>query len=486
LEVTLTQQQATPDSLEANSESSFGVTFTHAPKTWQLISANDAGKGSLRLRGRWRRPATAGILGRNGCLVELRLTHMASGLPVHSDLDWFAAQSESDGTWQAEMVEIPFGGPYRIESRLNPKGNKTREWAWRGDQIAWLLVGDAYVIAGQSNASGYGAPPYPDDPEMGIHLFGMDGQWKLATHPLHEGTQSQYHACLQPFVPGHSGFLHMAKVLRRHTQCPIAFIPCALGGSALIAWSETGDLFKTMVQRVNDAEVKPKGILFVQGETDAKGQQSETYGPRFQEAVSAWRMVFENPTLPIFTVQLGRYYSKNPREDDLAWSRVRHAQGMAAETISHCFVVPALDLPLSDSIHYSTLGHIILGERLAHLIRQMVYQHPLEARPPRLIAATLTQTQRIELVFDPVVDRLDCFDPASNPFEVKDDMGNVSITRVVYPMNHRIELHIERVLVGKAKVSGGGGENPSVLPLDVDRRMPILAFYQYEVATNAI
>jgi sialate O-acetylesterase len=446
-----------------------------------LISADTEGKGFFSLKGLWRRPATAGLLGRSGCVVELRLCHAESGEAVHPDLDWFAASTQADGTWSAECKSIPCGGPYRLESRLNPKGNKTKEWAWRGDQIPWLLVGDAYVIAGQSNASGYGAPPYPDAPEWGIHLFGMDGQWKCATHPLHDSTQSRYPDAVQPFVPGHSGFLQFAKVLRRYTNRPIALIPCALGGSHLRAWEQDGPLFATMTQRVRDAEVVPKAILFVQGESDAKGEDSESYGLRFQAAVPAWRNALLSPTLPVFTVQLGRYYSKNPREDDAAWSMVREAQRKAAEILRHCFVLPALDLPLSDSIHYSTAGNVTLGERLARLARQILYSHALEARAPNIQSATVLQPQKVELVFDPVVDRLDGFEPGGSPFELHDEAGSIPIARVVYPMNASIELLLQRPVSGQAYISAGCGENPTTLPVDVARRMPILAFYRFQI-----
>ncbi len=54
------------------------------------------------------------------------------------------------------MEDIPAGGLYRIESCLKEEKNTPLEWATRGDCVEHFGVGDLFVIAGQSNAVGYG------------------------------------------------------------------------------------------------------------------------------------------------------------------------------------------------------------------------------------------------------------------------------------------------------------------------------------------
>jgi sialate O-acetylesterase len=461
------------------------VAFTRAPQDWQLLSANAQGVTTMPLAGTWRRPASAGLLGRNGCQVEVRLCHVDTGLPVAAHLQWALADTRTDGTWDHILLDIPAGGPYRLETRLNPKGNKTREWAWRGDQRHWLAVGDAYVIAGQSNASGYGAPPYADAPEIGVHLFGQDSAWKLASHPLHDGTRSRYLPALQPYVPGHSPYLRFAKRLRAATGRPIALIPAALGGSFLSEWQAEGALYANMLAMVGDAGVTPRGVLFAQGESDAKGDSSLDYGDRFAASIALWRHGLSRfgcpPDLPVIAAQLGRYYSKNPGEDDPAWSAVREAQRKVAMRMDKVGLLPTLDAPLCDSIHLSAAGNLMLGDRYADAALGLVYEKTGEWRAPNIRSARLTDVRRVELEFDNVADRIDTQDPAAKPFKAYDAAGEVGVDRIVYPMDHRIELNLARLPEGILRVSAGYGENPPPLPCDVERRLPILAFDGVEV-----
>lgn len=443
----------------------------------------------MRLAGTWIRPPTAGLLGRSGCQVEVRLCHAQTGMPVSEGLQWALAETRADGTWEHVLASIPVGGPYRLETRLNPKGNKTREWAWRGDQRHWLSVGDAYVIAGQSNASGYGAPPYDEAPEIGLHLFGQDGNWKLACHPLHDGTGSRHLAALQPYVPGHSPYLRFAKRLRAATGRPIALIPTALGGSFLREWQADGALYANMLAMVGSAGVTPKAILFAQGESDAKGEGSLDYDQRFASAIATWRKEFKAfgcpSDLPILATQMGRYYSKNPGEDDAAWSAVREAQRQVLASLPKVALMPTLDAPLCDSIHLSTSGNLLVADRLANAALSLVYGEASpkvgEYRAPHIRHARLIDMRRIELSFDAVTDRLDHFEPSARPFRVLDEVGEVGVLRTVYPMDDRIELQLDRAPVGRVSVSAGWGENPPALPCDVERRMPILAFENYTV-----
>ncbi len=446
-----------------------------------MFSADASGFAEMRASGRWRRPASAGLLGRSGCEVEIRLCHEMTGSPVTPALQWQTAETRSDGTWSALLQNIPYGSPYRLETRLNPKGNKTKEWAWRGDARRFLAVGDVWVLAGQSNVSGYGAPPYQDEPEIGIHLFGQDGRWRLAAHPLHDGTGGRFQDLVQPYVPGHSPFLHFAKRLKQAMGRPIGLIPAALGGSALKGWMPGGPLQKAMLDMVREAGIQPAGLIFGQGESDAKGQASDTYGERFSEALGGWREAFGNRDLPVITYQLGRYYSKNPGEDHAAWSQVREAQRRAAKQEKCLAVLPALDLPLTDTIHFSSGANVVIGERFAEAamgLRSAEYEF---WRAPDLVSARLIDIHKLELSFAPVQSRIDSQDPLAQPFLLRDDDGELPVSRLFYPMDHRLEIHLARAARGRVFISAGWGENPPQMPQDTERRMPILAFTDFIV-----
>jgi hypothetical protein len=122
--------------------------------------------------------------------VFARLVQTGTGAPAAAHLDWQACETRADGTWSGELARIPAGGLYRLETQLRADrpaglgGPYCAEWAMRGDARDFLGVGDLWVIAGQSNAAGYGKAPVQDPPELGLHMFRASGEWALATHPL--------------------------------------------------------------------------------------------------------------------------------------------------------------------------------------------------------------------------------------------------------------------------------------------------------------
>ena len=461
----------------------WGALLDRGPVDWQILPRDEAGFGRLSLAGRWIPMESLGLLGRGGGEVEARLVREDSGAPLEG-LDWTPAETFADGTWRLELSSIPSGGLYRLESRFNPKGNKLGEWSLRGDMRHYLGVGDVWIIAGQSNASGYAKGPYFDEPELGLHMLRHNGAWGLATHPLGDSTDTAYPAVRETYNPGHSPFLHFARLLRRELGCPIGLIPAALGGSPLEAWdprhASGGPLAANLAGMAARAGGRVKGIVWYQGESDAEPGRAEGYLKRFLAAAAAWREALGRPRLPILTAQLGRYYSRSPGGEDLEWSQVREAQRQAARLDPDITVVPALDLPLEDSIHLDVPGNMVLGERLARCALGAVYAKKLDFLAPDLVEAVRDGDRGLRLKFAPVISRLESADPISQPFRVEDDAGIVPVERVAYFRRNEVMLTLGRPGSGRISVSCGYGENPPALPRDVERRMPVLAFHGWE------
>ena len=498
--------------LEGSGEPAWGVILEQGPLNWQVLQQDTDGTAIILAKGTWRNKESMGLLGIVGGEVEWRVVREETGLPVNKNMQWqltvdsapataataasataasaaaasataaSAASSEAAGAWYCEMGPIPAGGPYRLETRFNPKGNKLGEWSLRGDMRHFIGVGDIWIVAGQSNASGYGRDGYQDGPEIGIHMLGQNGEWGMATHPLHDSTDIIFGESREKYNNGHSPFLHFARILKRELGYPIALIPTALGGSPLEAWHpENGVLFANLKKRVELAGGRVKGMIWIQGESDTKPGLAETYLQRFTESVLGWRKGLGNLKLPILTVQLGRTRSADPGKVDRQWAQVREAQRIAAKQISDLTVVPALDLSLDDNIHYSTSGNFVLAERLANCALGKVYGRPIEYLAPELESAVLEQGHVVTLKFSWVQSRLENMDPQAIPFTVEDTGGNVPIDKIVYYQKDFIKVFLKRAIEGQGKISGGYGENPQTLPLDVERRMPILAFHQFEI-----
>lgn len=459
----------------------WGAFIRSGATDWQLLQQDARGRGRLNLAGEWAPKEGIGLPGGGG-KVEWRLVSEETGAPLNSSLTWNSAETAPDGKWRAEIPEIPAGGPYRLETRYNPKGNKLGEWAVRGDMRHFLGVGDVWIVAGQSNAAGYGRAPAGDAPELGLHMLRQDGRWALASHPLHDGTDTAFPANLEKYNAGHSPFLHFARLLMRELRHPIGLLPAALGGSPLEAWHpDQGPLFANLSAMVGRAGGSVKGMVWCQGESDAEPGRAETYLDRFLMAVDGWRKALGREDLPILTVQSGRYRSQNPGEEDREWSLVREAQRRAPHLRPGITVVPALDLPMDDTIHYASSGNLDLADRLARCALGAVYGRPVEFRAPELVEAAHRDKRDLELRFAPVMSRLESRHPSARPFRVEDDRGPIPVESEVYYRRDTARLRLGRDPAGALRVSCGYGEDPDTLPIDVERQMPVLACHAFPV-----
>ena len=72
-------------------------------------------------------------------------------------------------------------------------------------------------------------------------------------------------------------------------------------------------------------------------------------------------------------------------------------------------VVPTRDLPLSDLIHTSPAGNMLLGERLARAALGMVYRRGIAWKAPDVVAAR-AKDGRVGLEFANVESRMDSID----------------------------------------------------------------------------
>jgi len=447
---------------------------------WQVLQRAADGTGEIRLQGRWKHeePGT----------VQARLVHQDTGAAVTAALDWHSVPTQPDGTWSAHLTAIPAGGLYRLETRYLARNVVDAEWATRGDMRHHLGVGDLWVIAGQSNSAGFGRGPYNDPSELGVHLFRNSETWALATHPMNESTDSRHTVNLEDANPGHSPYLHFGRILRRTLNIPIGLVQTALGGSAFARWNPTedgsADLYENMIHCIEAVGGCVAGILWYQGEseTDKTVEHATRYADRFVAAVQAWRERLAAPSLPVLTVQLNRFYTPPNPDSERCWSIVRDAQRRVPGRLPGVWVVPSSDLPLSDLIHTSPAGNLVLGERLARVALNTVCH-----RADNFVAPDIQSARRsadghsIELTFAPVTSRLNNIDAQACPFRVEDADGLVPVTQVNYPRNATLVLALGRALNGAALVHGGYGLNPAPMPMDIERLLPVLSFYAQPV-----
>lgn len=287
-------------------------------------------------------------------------------------LGWEKCLIAEDG-WTISL-ELPEGGLYRAEACHRSDKTTALDWCARIKNLCHIGVGDLYLLAGQSNMAGYGKEPAYDPPCMGVHLYGNNGRWSVASHPLNDSIDTIYPENAE-YATGTSPALSFGRTLMKKLHIPIGLVQASLGGSALSAWNpaEDGTLYRAMLRRL-DTVGRVKGILWYQGCTDAIEGLAATYLERFQNMVRLWRE--DMGSLPIITVQLnGRTHAEeNMEADNRQWGILREAQRQAAKVIPDVFIVPTIDLTISDGIHNTSASNVVIGERMANAALCGVYR----------------------------------------------------------------------------------------------------------------
>lgn len=452
-----------------------GVYIEEGPEDWQIVPQRQ-GKADIALAGTYaRRDIPDGVTVK----VVARVLAEDSGDIV---LPWQTAELPPGGNrWQLTLRDVPAGGLYRIETMLASDEYNMDVVMTRGDMVHHVGVGDVYLIAGQSNASGRGKDPIYDPPELGVHLFRNRGSWGLAVHPMNDSTGSVYHANIEYHNPSHSPYLQFAKRLKRELGYPIGLVQSALGGQPLSAWDEAedGELLRNMIAMARDAAGgRIGGVLWYQGCTDALQGRSGDYLPRFAGVVERTRAQLALPELPFLTVQLNRCTRPSDEEQDRHWGIVREAQRQAALTIPGVHAVPASDCAMYDLIHNSAAANMMLGERLAKLALSALYGRGPDGSAPDIVGAERDAEGRVELRFRNVHNRLQLFELSADavPFTIEDEAGNNPIAEWTAAGN-RVVLTPSRAISGVCRIHGVWEMNPpGPSPADWGR-MPILSFY---------
>jgi len=460
-----------------------GAFIAAGPTDWQIIQRGPDGTGKLTVSGRyWSEIPGA---------VEVKLARESDGAPVRQQLDWQVATQCRDNVWEHTLTGIPAGGLYRLETRI--KALSGDPWRLTGEKIHFLAVGDIWVIAGQSNAVGYGHGPVDDGPEPGVHLFGMNNRWRLASHPLFDPTDTKHAANRDGGWTEHSPWLSFAKKIHRTTGIPIGLIPCALGGSSLAMWNtdEDGFLYRNMMEHIAAAGNHVAGMLWYQGCSDASVEGASTYEERFGKFIRRWRADLGSEYLPVITVQLNRICGQaEDRPADTGWGLLREAQRVIPSRLPLTAVVPTTDLPLSDLIHLSASANIILGARTARAALRIKYGESSSfdaAQPERALLSP--DGTKIILTFRDVNDFLAPIHfpwPATTPscpvgdFTVEDETGEVPQATTDFPRPDQIVIGLKRPAVGKTVIHANWTRDPQPSLRD-GLQIPIFSFHGFAV-----
>ena len=343
----------------------------------------------------------------NGKYIEARILKKDGS--VLTGYDWKVVDKVERGRWQGQVKGVPTGGPYKLEIRVAGSATPLA--------INNLLVGDLWILAGQSNMQGVGNLTDVQKPDEMIHSFDMTDHWGIAQEPLHtlvsaidkiHWSRSKLEARmegekLKEYVEkrtkGAGLGLPFAYEMLRRTGVPIGLVPCAHGGTSMDEWDPAlkvkgGDaLYGAMLRRFKAVGGKVKGVLWYQGESDANPKALPEFAAKFEKFVTAVREDFGQPDLPFYYVQIGRHVATDNANE---WNGVQEAQRKAEPVIPRAGMVPSVDLSLDDGIHISTGDLKRLGARLANLATHDLFpnlkEYAVMKRGPRPVSARLDGT----------------------------------------------------------------------------------------------
>ena len=435
------------------------LTVTDGAAPFQVLPRGEDGRADLEI---------SGICAENG-RIQARV--LKAGEPL-AYLGWQDAGMAAAGRFSAAIRGLPAGGEYRLELRRLEKSGIVAEMT----AVDHLLVGDLWLLAGQSNMYGAGDLVGVEGPDPRVHVFALNHSWRLAVEPLHWRMESPdpAHSAAALKSAGNererldslsrthrdrdngAGLaLPFAKEVVKVTGVPIGLIATAHGGTPISQWNPSGrekggaTLYGSMWKQVQRAGGHLTGILWYQGESDALEGTTAGYLEAFKELVAGWRSDLGNPELPIFTVQLGPVVAD--REVEEAWNAV--------------FLVAAADVDLDDPIHLGTQGLKVVGGRLARLALSFAYGQGTTAPGPRPVRAVVDEGRsRVRLYLDGVNGTTL---PATGirGFSITDDQGRdvpIIVDAFVDPDDPMVVvIELSRLLPPEAHLWYGRGLNPA-------------------------
>lgn len=334
-------------------------------------------------------------------------------------LPWTDLGKAPGGAWQGTLAGVPVGGPYHVDVRLCDDSGKAIEET----SVAEVLVGDVWVMAGQSNMQGVGDRVNVESPHPQIHTFAMNYEWRLAQEPLHTlaespdpvhasfGSEQERQDAIKAWRDGGKGAglgLPFAKEMLARTGRPVGLIASAHGGTSMGQWDPAlkdqggASLYGSMCKQVAAAGGKVRGVLWYQGESDANKDAQPLYREKMKQLLAAMRKDFGVPDLPFYYVQIGRFVTK--ADQAAPWNAIQMDELTLEMELAPGGVVPSIDLALDDGIHVGTAGLKTLGKRLANLAEHDLFGGKA-LRGPRLGSIARNGTpygQQIRVTFTSV------------------------------------------------------------------------------------
>lgn len=231
------------------------------------------------------------VFQRVGEIADINISGFYIGSPTSIEARW------NGGEWTV-IDAAPSNGVFTGTLTSQPQGQGTFEIRFSntaiGKHVNFVGIGDVFAVAGQSNASGRGSTlnAYIGTPHAG--LLRNDYKWSQLLDPTDDMTNQVDTVSVEPNNnEAGSVWPLIASNYLENQSIPIAFIPCAAGGSSITAWQPGANhqnrstLYGSMVYRVLQTG-GCRAVLWWQGEADTSmsGAAYNTYLDTIADAIA--------------------------------------------------------------------------------------------------------------------------------------------------------------------------------------------------------
>ena len=219
-----------------------------------------------------------------------------------------------------------------------------------------------FIHAGQSNMAGRGlVEPQDTVPNKRVYSINNQGKMILAKEPLH---------FYEPSMAGLDSGLSFGKALTQHIPDSISvlLIPAAVGGSSISQW--LNDSIHREVKLLSNFKQTAelglrrgvvKGILWHQGESDAKGKDAALYQSRLAALFKKFRNIIGNNETSIVIGQLGSYSA------NALLPKINAHIKYYVSTDPNAGLISTSDLKhKGDKVHFNSEAQRLMGERYAN------------------------------------------------------------------------------------------------------------------------
>ena len=338
--------------------------------------------------------------------VEARVRAKGRVLP---GWNWKRVGTATGRKFTGQISGLKTGGPYDVDLRISKKGE-----VLASASVTDVMVGDVWVLAGQSNMEGIGWLKDKRPPMKTVRAFYMTDEWGVASDPLHTlwCAKDPVHggnpaaSRIQPNRHGGVGpGVSFGQELSRKTGVPQGLLACAHGGTSMSQWNPAKkklggrSLYGAMCRRVKKNGGAVAGVFWYQGCSDTSPEAVVAYTPRMKKLVQALRRDFKDARLPVVIVQIGRMDQSGASD---GWNSIRDQQRRLPGVIKQLATVPVMDLTLDDGIHLSGVAQSILGRRAAQAMR-VLREGKKAGLPPIEVRDVQLQSNPISRLADIVV-----------------------------------------------------------------------------------